>query len=403
MNARNILVVCPDRHTLAELIPLVSQHLPLTPVIEVTHYPDRKAITELVNSKAPTLCFLDFASEMDQAMAVMSGLNALSPATQVIALLPQSQPDLILTCLRQGATEFLLRPLSSEQLHPVLERLSHLNASQDAEGGSGAKVITVIPVKGASGASTIAYNLAFQWKKATGRKILLCDMDPATGTVSFLLKLKSSYSFLDALSRAGTLDSDLWKGLVSDVHGVDVLLAPENPTDATQDLPDPSSVIEFCRQAYDMVILDAGNAYSNWSLSLAGVSDEVLLVATNELPALRAAQRVLQHLDRSRVERSKVRLVINRYNTDAGLNQEAIETALHVDVYHVIPSDYESVQKALVEGKPISHSSGFGKSLIALADRLAGKRSSPEPDKKKAASWTSLFRSSREARDPGAS
>jgi pilus assembly protein CpaE len=377
---------------IGELVPLLSQNLPLTPVAEINHYPERAALQEVIETKLPSLCFLDMASIEDHGFFTLRELGALAPSLPVVVVLNANNPDLILRCLRQGATEFLLQPLSTEQLHPVLERLSQLSPGGSFDGGQGAKVVCVIPAKGACGSSTIATNLAYQWKRTGSKNVLLADMDSATGSLSFLLKVKSNYSFMDALSRAGTLDTDLWRGLVTSVGGVDVLLSPENPMDSTQDVPDPSSVIDFCRQAYDHVTIDGGCAYGPWVLSLVNLCDELLLVTTNELPALRATQRVLQTLDRNRVERSKIRLIVNRYNPDVGLNQEAIETALHIDVYHVIPSDYDAVQKALVEGKPVAAGTNFGKSLIALGDRMVGKKSQAD-NKKKGSSWVSIFSS----------
>jgi Flp pilus assembly CpaE family ATPase len=50
-----------------------------------------------------------------------------------------------------------------------------------------------------------------------------------------------------------------------------------------------------------------------------------------------------------------------------------IGTALHTEVFESIPSDYESVQKALMDGKPVPLTSPFGKSLGQLAERLAGR------------------------------
>ncbi|MBK5292434.1 MAG: AAA family ATPase [Acidobacteriia bacterium] len=392
MKPRNILAICPERKLLGELKPLITQHLPLTPVAEVSYYPDRSALAEIVGSEPPSLCFLDTTSDVEIALTTLGELIGLSPHTQVVVLLADNDPDLIMRCLRQGATEFLIRPLSVEQMHSVLERLSQ--ASQSAAGNrGGGKVISVIPVKGACGASTLASNLVFQWKRLGFKKILLADLDPCTGIQSFLLKIKSTYSFLDALSRAGTLDSDLWKGLVCPTQGVDVLLSPENPADINQDLPDPSSLIDFCRQTYEHVTIDLNGPHSIWSNSIMSASDEILLVTTNELPALRAAQRVLQSLERIRMDRSKIRLLINRYSPEVGLNQDAIETALRCEVFHVVPSDYEAVQRALVEGKLIASSSSFGKSLIALADRLGGIRPVPEKAKKKDSSWGSLFTS----------
>jgi pilus assembly protein CpaE len=393
VNTRNVLVICPDRRMMAESAPLLSQSLPLTPLVEVNHYPERAALLEILETKPPGICFLDMATNRDSGFTVLRELSTMAPQLAVVVILSANDPDLILRCLRQGAAEFLLQPLSTEQLHPVLERLAQLNPARSGEAGTGARILCVMPAKGACGASTIATNLAFQLKKIGPNKVLLMDLDPATGTLSFLLKLKSHYSFMDALSRAGTLDSDLWRGMVTTVSGLDVLLSPENPVDSTTDLPDPMPVIEFCRQTYENVVIDCGCPYTPWSMSLAALCDELLLVTTNELPALRSTQRVLQTLDRHKIERSKVRLIVNRYEPDAGLNQEAIETALHIDVFHSIPGDYDAVQRALVEGKPVAANSGIGKSLVALGDRVSGKKPQTKAPTKKGSSWVSIFSS----------
>ncbi|MGH9674703.1 MAG: hypothetical protein ACRD44_16105 [Bryobacteraceae bacterium] len=376
---------------LSELAPLLSQQLPLTPIFELTVYPDRQVLAEVMNSHSPTLCFLDVSTHRNTSFALIANLLSLKPGLQIIVLLSANEPDLILGCLRQGAAEFLLDPFTGDQMRPVLERLSQLGPSGAAASRNGARIYCVMPVKGACGASTIATNLSFQWKRTGAKRILLADMDPMTGTISFLLKLKSTYSFMDALSRGDILDSDLWKGMITSTQGVDVLLSPDNPLDGIHDLPDPGPVIDFCRQAYDTVTIDAGGTFGQWSLALASHCDEVLLVTTNELPALRATQRALLNFDKNRLDRGKIRLIVNRFDSSVGLSQEAIETALHNDVYHLLPSDYETVQKALVEGRPISPSSAFGKNLVALADRLSGNRLDAPPKKK--SSWTSLISS----------
>jgi Flp pilus assembly CpaE family ATPase len=102
-------------------------------------------------------------------------------------------------------------------------------------------------------------------------------------------------------------------------------------------------------------------------------------VTTNELPALQAAQRALSYLDTNRIGRWKIRLLVNRYHRDVGLSREVIGTALHTEVFDILPSDYEAVQKSLMEGKPAPPSTAFGKSIQQLADRLGGRT---EPAKK---------------------
>ncbi len=101
-------------------------------------------------------------------------------------------------------------------------------------------------MKGACGASTLAASLAFQWKRFEAKRVLLADMDASTGTISFLLKLKSTYSFIDALARAESLDADLWRGIVSQSGGIDVLLSPEHTNSSPPNCLTPPS---FCVSA----------------------------------------------------------------------------------------------------------------------------------------------------------
>lgn len=366
-----VLVISPNQRTVSDLVPLLSQQLPASQRTELADYPNRRDLTEIIRSTSANLCFLDIASSGIQAAGVLTDLVAIDPTIKIVVLLSANDPDLILRCLRQGAAEFLAQPCTAEQLQPVMERLNRL-LSESGGAPDSAKILGVIPSKGACGATTIACNLAFQWKRHGVKRILLADLDPLTGTIAFLLKLKSTYSFVDALAHANTMDADLWKGLVSNTNGIDVLLPPESHMDGVHDLRDATPMFHYGRQAYDQIVVDCGSAYGEWNLSLARIADEILLVTTNELPALQAAQRGLANLVRNKISRSKVRIVVNRYNRDLGLSKEMIETALKTEVYHLCPSDYESINRSLIDGKLIGNSTAFGKSLVALADKLGG-------------------------------
>ena len=257
-------------------------------------------------------------------------------------------------------------------MEAALAKLARIHSAAESQAGEPARMFAVMPAKGACGATTIACNLAYQWKRLGAKRILLADLDPLTGTLSFLLKTKSIYSFMDALQRSHELDADLWGAMVNHVNGVDVLLAPEMMTEG-QDVRDPSPILDYARHNYDVIVLDASGVYGEWNLNQARQANELLLVTTNELPALQAAQRALSYLDTNRIGRWKIRLLVNRYLRDVGLSREVIGTALHTDVFDISPSDYEAVQKALIEGKPISSNTAFGKSMTQLADRLGGQ------------------------------
>ena len=158
----------------------------------------------------------------------------------------------------------------------------------------------------------------------------------------------------------------------------------------TDDLKDASSIIEYARYNYDHVILDADSVYGDWNLTQARLADEILLVTTNELTALQSVQRALAYLESNAVARWKIRVIVNRYERQVGLSEDVIATALNADVYQLLPSDYTSVQKAVMEGKSIPPSSALGKGLTRLADRLAG-RDEPARKNSSLAGLFSLF------------
>jgi pilus assembly protein CpaE len=369
--ARRAVAISPNARMLEELEPLLVSQLPGSAVNYVRSYPSPRDLGGILGG-GPQMVFLDVASDA-QGVLLLTEMARMGPFVQVLALLAGNDPDLILRCLRAGAVDFLIQPFTADQFEAALAKVARSQPTAEGAPKEPAKIFAVMPAKGACGATTVACNLAFQWKRLGAKRILLADLDLLAGTLSFLLKIKSVHSFVDVLQRANELDADLWNAMVTPVNGVDVLLAPELIAEGLQDLRDPTPIIEYARHAYDVVVLDAGGVYGEWNLNQARLSTELLLITTNELPALQAAQRALSYLDTNRIGRWKIRLVVNRYHRDVGLSREVIGTALHTEVFDSLPSDYEAVQNALMEGKPIPGSTPFGKSIMQLADKLGGR------------------------------
>jgi len=69
------------------------------------------------------------------------------------------------------------------------------------------------------------------------------------------------------------------------------------------------------------------------------------------------------------------------------LTSEHIGRALHAEVFQEIPSDYEGVRNATLEGKPLPRGSSVGKGISTLAGKLAGV----EQEAEKKTSRTGIF------------
>ncbi len=362
-----IVLVTPGRKITSELLPIVSREIPSAQVIELQGYPTDGSLGDI--GRSGLICFLDLITNHVIGLEALAAIVAVYPSIPIVALVPDNNPQVLLQALRIGAKDFLTQPFTSDQFRTVIDKLAQLIPELVAEQG---KVISVVPAKGACGASTIAFNLAMQLKKAGSENTLLADLDPITGTLAFQMKLKPSFTFIDILSQGASLDLDVWRGVVQTYSGVDVLLSPENPVEGAQDNSNTRLILDFSRHIYNYVVADLGNAYGDWTLSCLRSSEQIFLVTTNELPALQAAQRALNYYEAHNIPRQRIHLVINRFNREVGLTKEMIETALQSEIYQLIPSDYESTQRALLEGKPLSPKTPVGKKITEIARRITG-------------------------------
>ena len=234
-----------------------------------------------------------------------------------------------------------------------------------------------MPAKGGCGASTIAGNLAYQLKRLGDKRILLADLDPAhrNAIVPVEDQIQLQLHRRDrarASNRRRSLESRdqpaQWRGRSASAR----ILA-----EGMGELKDATGLVEYARDIYDLVVLDAAGVYGEWNLTQAQIADEILLVTTNELTSLQAVQRALTYMEGNGIGRFKVRLIVNRYDRHMGLSRDVIGTALHSEIYHLIPADYEAIQKALIDGKPLAPTTNFGKGVAGLVDRLAGSSEAP--------------------------
>src|SRR5690349_21885805 len=129
----NALFLGPNPRIIKDLAPLLSRCLPTLTTKECNNYPSsRHQITDLLGSPEINLCFLDVASDLEKALALLPELLKQDAKLPVIAVLPGNDSNLVLRCLRQGATDFLLQPFTDDQVEAALQKISR---SQPARGG----------------------------------------------------------------------------------------------------------------------------------------------------------------------------------------------------------------------------------------------------------------------------
>jgi pilus assembly protein CpaE len=335
----------------------------------------------------PSAAIISLGANSDQAIKLIQRLNAEFPQTAIISSAHETSADLILQSLRAGAREFLRLPIHDDELGTVLDRISEFCAGQVEATKKTGRMTAVFSSKGGCGTSFIATNLA---ASATVRTVLL-DLNLEVGDLPLFLGLKPKHSIADMVARHGRLDANLISAFVTPYSAhLDLVAAPKelDPIDKIEQAH-VLEVLQRLRECYDYTVLDPRHTFDPITLTALDQSDEIVLVLTLDIPAIRSAQRALQIFDRVGCPRRKVRVVVNRWSRQADVDLREVEKLFGQPVFGSLPSDYQTVVNSINLGTPLVLSNSRSKIAreIKRLARALSAGTSPTPEVKPKRSW----------------
>src|ERR1700734_3241852 len=136
------LFICPNQKILRDLAPLLRKHLPTFSGHDLNAYPMRHQLAEVLTSETPNLCLLEIGENRDAGLSLIPDLLRIDAKLPIIVVLPSNDPELVLRCLRQGASDFLLLPFTIEQVDAALQKIARLHPGRTKNPG---KVYCVMP------------------------------------------------------------------------------------------------------------------------------------------------------------------------------------------------------------------------------------------------------------------
>src|SRR5205814_1809587 len=116
-------------------------------------------------------------------------------------------------------------------------------------------------------------------------KVLLMDLDLATGVDRFILKAQTEYSILDAVKNYQKLDISYWNSLISNTHtGLDVLAAPATlHSNEHLKRDEVQYVLSFARRYYSRIVVDLGRGVGQIAAAVLPQLAELYIVTTHEV------------------------------------------------------------------------------------------------------------------------
>lgn len=328
------------------------------------------------------------AVDLEAAAALADTLRVTRPATSVILLRRRVDTSVLAEALRSGMREVVEeRDMTGlgdavKRARQVHRALTGTGTSGGGEGPSG-KLITVFSPKGGVGKTTLAVNLGIALAAKDQKRVCLVDLDLGFGDIAITLQLFPARTIADAVPMEYDLDFAALEPLLTPHrNGISALVAPVQP-DAKDSIPPSlvSKILQILKQHFDYVIVDTSPAFDEHVLQAFDETEDLLLVATLDVPTLKNVKIAAETLDLLNFPKARRRLVLNRADDKVGLAPEKVESTLDMKIQASIPTSPE-VANATNSGEPIVSSNPkhpVSQAVMQLADLLVGSSAAAAP------------------------
>lgn len=353
---------------------------------------------------------------MDINMPDMDGITATEairskqPAVQVVILSVQSDQNYMRRAMLAGARDFLTKPPMGDELISAIRRagtMAQTERSKSAQiqaaipamniggmmasfGGPQGKIVTVYSPKGGTGSTTIAVNLALTLHNEDTR-VALVDGNLQFGDIAVFVNEQGKNTIMDLASRADELDPEIVEEVMvkHSASGVHILAAPSRPEYAEKvSSAQFAKVLEYLRQLYAYVVVDTSSYLTEITLAAIDVSDLIVLVTTQDIPAIKNCRLFLDLLQTMGIDRGRILFTMNRFDKRINITPERVAENLKQEVSSVIPLDEQTVTKAVNRGVPFvldSKNQPATRGIFSLAEgiraRVAALESNGEPNR----------------------
>jgi len=257
-----------------------------------------------------------------------------------------------------GADDLLPKPFQPQELiyrvKSLLVRAAAAVPPPTTQRKHGA-VIVFFGTKGGVGKTTVAVNLAVTLQQRTRKKVVLFDADFFFGDVGVHLNLSGGPSVIDLVKHGGVLEPALVdQTLMTHSSGLQVLLGPHDPAQAETITPEHvKSILDSLAGIYVYVVVDCQSNYDDRTLMILEQATDIMLVVTPEVGPIRNAKVFFELTTNMGMLASKIHLILNRSNSNVGIEAGGIERTLQHQVEFRLDSGGRQVARSVNHGVPL--------------------------------------------------
>lgn len=274
--------------------------------------------------------------------------------TSAIVIGPDNDVGLYRKLIDMGVSDYLVKPVATSFLADVIAK-----ALVEKIGVTGSRLIAFVGSKGGVGASALAQGMAWGVSDLLDQKVMFIDAAGGWSTASVGIGFEPSTTLSEAAKAAADGNEDNLKRMLfkaSDklsvlASGGDIMLEPTISGDQIE------ALLDMLMVKYPVVIADLSHAPPELEKAVIARANQIILVTTPTLPALRLARSLMQEIKEIRGGKSSnIEMIVNMQGLAAAneVSKKDIEEAMEMPVSAIIPFAAKTFLGTESESKKLS-------------------------------------------------
>ncbi len=333
----------------------------------------RNAIQSLSITASPNILMVDLSESGDPLGDINALAEVCEPGTVVIAIGQVNDVRLYRDLLASGIHDYLLKPLSPDQVRDALINAQAVfSAPKNLDGMVAKRHVStaVIGTRGGVGASTLATSLAWLFSADEKMPTALLDLDIHFGTGALALDLEPGRGLTDAIENPARIDGLFIERAMIRANDNLAILSAEAPMNSPL-MTDGAAFVQLeeeFRQAFEMTVVDLPrNMLINFPHVLADVNVAVL-VAEMTLASARDTIRILGWL-KANVPHVQPIVVANKVQSGIGeISKADFEASIERKLAFTIPYDAKAATNAAKLGQTFADANRTSKAGTVMRD-----------------------------------